>query len=134
MNFQEHAAKPLLAAAGIAVPASQPARTPEAAAAAQKALGPVVVKAQVPTGKRGKAGGIKKADTPEQTRAAAEAILGMTIDGHRVESVLVESRADIKREFYTAVMNDPASKGPAATGRRRRRRRRSDRRCGRTGT
>ena len=112
MNFQEHAAKPLLAAAGIAVPASQPARTPEAAAAAQKALGPVVVKAQVPTGKRGKAGGIRKADTPEQTRAAAEAILGMTIDGHRVESVLVESRADIKREFYTAVMNDPASKGP----------------------
>ncbi|HEX9568807.1 MAG TPA: ATP-grasp domain-containing protein [Rhodospirillales bacterium] len=112
MNFQEHAAKPLLAAAGIAVPASQPARTPEAAAAAQKALGPVVVKAQVPTGKRGKAGGIRKADTPEQTRAAAEAILGMTIDGHRVESVLVESRADIKREFYAAVMNDPASKGP----------------------
>ncbi|HEY4635161.1 MAG TPA: ATP-grasp domain-containing protein, partial [Rhodospirillales bacterium] len=112
MNFQEHAAKPLLAAAGIVVPASKPARTPEAAAAAQKALGPVVVKAQVPTGKRGKAGGIKKADTPEQTRAAAEAILGMTIDGHRVESVLVESRADIKREFYTAVMNDPASKGP----------------------
>lgn len=112
MNFQEHAAKPLLAAAGIAVPAAKPARTPEAAAAAQKALGPVVVKAQVPTGKRGKAGGIRKADTPEQTRAAAEAILGMTIDGHRVESVLVESRADIKREFYTAVMNDPASKGP----------------------
>ena len=112
MNFQEHAAKPLLAAAGIAVPASQPARTPEAAAAAQKALGPVVVKAQVPTGKRGKAGGIRKADTPEQIRAAAGAILGMTIDGHRVESVLVESRADIKREFYTAVMNDPASKGP----------------------
>ena len=112
MNFQEHAAKPLLAAAGIAVPAAKPARTPEAAAAAQKALGPVVVKAQVPTGKRGKAGGIKKADTPEQTRAAAEAILGMTIDGHRVESVLVESRADIKREFYAAVMNDPASKGP----------------------
>ena len=112
MNFQEHAAKPLLAAAGIAVPAAKPARTPEAAAAAQKALGPVVVKAQVPTGKRGKAGGIRKADTPEQTRAAAEAILGMTVDGHRVESVLVESRADIKREFYTAVMNDPASKGP----------------------
>ncbi|MGH6661363.1 MAG: succinate--CoA ligase subunit beta, partial [Rhodospirillales bacterium] len=112
MNFEEHAAKPLLAAAGIAVPASKPARTPEAAAAAQKTLGPVVVKAQVPTSKRGKAGGIRKADTPEQTRATAEAILGMTIDGHRVESVLVESRADIKREFYTAVMNDPASKGP----------------------
>ncbi|MBI3114180.1 MAG: acetate--CoA ligase family protein [Rhodospirillales bacterium] len=112
MNFQEHAAKPLLAAAGIVVPASKPARTPEAAAAAQKALGPVVVKAQVPTGKRGKAGGIRKADTPEQTSAAAEAILGMTIDGLRVESVLVESRADIKRELYAAVMNDPASKGP----------------------
>ena len=112
MNFEEHAAKPLLAAAGIAVPASRLARTPDEAAAAQRAIGPVVVKAQVPTGKRGKAGGIRKADTPDETRAAAKAILGMEIAGHRVESVLVEGRTDIAREYYAAVMNDPASKGP----------------------
>jgi succinyl-CoA synthetase beta subunit len=112
MNFEEHAAKPLLKAAGIAVPDSRLARTAGEAAAAQALLGPVVVKAQVPTGKRGKAGGIRKADTPERARAAGEAILGMTIDGHRVESVLVEGRSDIAREFYAAVMNDPASKRP----------------------
>jgi len=112
MNFEEHAAKPLLKAAGVAVPASRLARTPDEAAAAQAALGPVVVKAQVPTGKRGKAGGIRKADTPEAARAAARAILGMEIDGHAVESVLVESRAAIAREFYAAAMNDPVAKGP----------------------
>ncbi len=112
MNFEEHAAKPLLAAAGIAVPESRLARTPDEAAAAGKALGAVVVKAQVPTGRRGKAGGIKKADGADQARAAAEAILAKTIDGHGVASVLVESRADIAREFYAAVMNDPPSKGP----------------------
>jgi len=94
------------------VPASRLARTPAEAAAAQKALGGVVVKAQVPTGKRGKAGGIRKADSPEEAGAAAQAILGMEIAGHRVDSVLVERRADIGRELYAAVMNDPLSKGP----------------------
>ncbi|MCH7865149.1 MAG: acetate--CoA ligase family protein [Proteobacteria bacterium] len=112
MNFEEHAAKPLLEAAGIAVPEGRYVRTPEEAARAQKAIGPCVVKAQVPTGKRGKAGGIKTADTPEEARAAAEAILGMEIAGHRVEGVLIEARSEIAREFYAAVMNDPASKGP----------------------
>jgi succinyl-CoA synthetase beta subunit len=112
MNFEEHAAKPLLAAAGIAVPAGRLARTPDEAAAAAGALGAVIVKAQAPTGKRGKAGGIKKADTADQARAAAQAILGMEIAGHVIESVLVEQRSDIAREFYAAVMNDPASKGP----------------------
>jgi len=112
MNFEEHAGKPLLAAAGVAVPDSRLATTPDEAVEAQAALGPVVVKAQVPTGKRGKAGGIKIADTPDEARAAAEAILGMEIAGHTVARVLVEGRSDIAAEFYAAVMNDPASKGP----------------------
>ena len=112
MNFEEHAAKPLLKAAGIAVPEGRLAETAEEAASAQADLGPVVVKAQVPAGKRGKAGGIKSADNPDEARAAAEAILGMEIAGHRVEGVLVEARSEIAREFYAAVMNDPASKGP----------------------
>ena len=112
MNFEEHAAKPLLKAAGIAIPDGRYAVTADEAAEAQRSIGPCVVKAQVPTGKRGKAGGIKPADTPEEAGAAAEAILGMDIAGHRVGGVLVEGRSDIAREFYAAVMNDPASKGP----------------------
>ena len=112
MNFEEHAAKPLLQAAGIAVPGSRLARSADEARAAAAELGPVVVKAQVPTGKRGKAGGIRTADTAEEAAAAAEAILGMDIAGHRVESVLVEERAVIAAEYYVAVLNDAASKGP----------------------
>jgi succinyl-CoA synthetase beta subunit len=112
MNFEEHAAKPLLKAAGIAIPDGHYAVTVIEAADAQKEIGDCIIKAQVPTGKRGKAGGIKMADTADEAREAAEAILGMEIAGHRVEGVLVEGRSDIVREFYAAVMNDPGSKGP----------------------
>ena len=66
MNFEEHAAKPLLAEAGIAIPQGAVAESGAAAAEIAARLGPVVVKAQVPAGKRGKAGGIKTADTPEE--------------------------------------------------------------------
>ena len=112
MDFEEHAAKPLLAAAGIAVPASELVETAPAAEAAAGRIGPCVVKAQVPTGKRGKAGGIRLANTPAEARAAAQAILGMTIGEHAVGKVLVEAQAKIARELYAAIMNDPESKGP----------------------
>lgn len=112
MDFEEYAAKPLLAAAGIAVPDSALAVTADEAADVAARIGPCVVKAQVPTGKRGKAGGIKLAATPEEARAAAEAIIGMTIGIHTVEKVLVEAQVDIGTEYYAAVMNDQASKGP----------------------
>ena len=113
MNFEEHAAKPLLRAAGIAVPRCRLARSAaEARAGAAELAGPVVVKAQVPTGKRGKAGGIRAADTAQEAAAAAEAILDLEIAGHRVESVLVEERAAIAAEYYAAILNDAASKGP----------------------
>jgi succinyl-CoA synthetase beta subunit len=112
MNFEEHAAKPLLARHGITVPKGALAATPEDAAAVAGQMGPVVVKAQVPTGKRGKAGGIKLAATPQQARAHASAMLGMDIAGHRVEKVLIEEQMPIARELYAAVLNDPASKGP----------------------
>jgi len=112
VNFEEHAAKPLLANAGIAVPRGMLAATPGEAEAAAAEIGSCVVKAQVPTGKRGKAGGIRPAATPQAAREAAEAILGMTIGEHRVAHVLVEEAADITGESYAAVMNDPASKGP----------------------
>ena len=113
MNFEEHAAKPLLRAVGVATPRGHLARSgAEARAAAQELGGPVVVKAQVPAGKRGKAGGIRAADDARAAGEAAAAILGIEIGAHRVESVLVEERAAIAAEYYAAVLNDPASRGP----------------------
>ena len=113
MNFEEHAAKPLLRAAGIAIPRGRLARSAGGARAAATELGgAVVVKAQVPAGKRGKAGGIRAAETAEAAGEAAEAILGMEIAGHRVASVLVEEQAAVAAEYYAAVLNDAASKGP----------------------
>ena len=112
MNFEEHAAKPVLAAAGIAVPEGRLAGTPDEAAEAARAIGPCVVKAQAPTGKRGKAGGIRLAADDGEARRAAEAILGMEIDGWRIERLLVEAQVPIARELYAAVLTDPGSKGP----------------------
>ena len=113
MNFEEHAAKPLLRAAGIETPRGRVARSGAEAAAAAAELGvPVVVKAQVPAGKRGKAGGIRAADDAPAAGGVAEALLGMEIAGHRVGAVLVEEQATIAAEYYAAVLNDPASKGP----------------------
>ena len=112
MNFEEHAAKPLLAAAGIAVPESMLAVTPADAAAAAEKIGPCIVKAQVPTGKRGKAGGIKLAGSPAEAEAAAKQIIGMDIAGNTVEKLLVEAQADIASEYYACVLTDAASKGP----------------------
>ena len=113
MNLEEHAAKAsVLAPAGIAVPRGRLCASPEQAAEAVRDIGAAVVKAQVPTGKRGKSGGILRADTPEAAADAARNILGMTIGGARVERVLVEALAPIAREFYAAVLTDAASRGP----------------------
>ncbi len=112
MNFEEHAAKPLLAAAGIATPPGAVASSADEAEAIARRIGACVVKAQVPTGKRGKAGGIKRAATPEEAAAAASEILAMEIGGHRVARVLVEAQVPIAAEYYAAVLNDPESKGP----------------------
>jgi succinyl-CoA synthetase beta subunit len=70
------------------------------------------VKAQVPTGKRGKAGGIQRADSPDEAAEKAEAILAMTIDGYAVGEVLVEERGVIVRELYAAVLADARRRGP----------------------
>src|SRR5262250_1682096 len=113
MNFEEYAAKAnVLAPAGVRLPRARLCLSPQEAGAAFAAVGPCVVKAQVPTGKRGKAGGIRKADSAAEAEAVARAILGMSIEGHRVEKVLVEERADIAREFYAAVLTDVATCGP----------------------
>ena len=112
MNFEEHAAKPLLAKAGIAVPEGRLVTTAAEAAEACAAIGPVVVKAQVPAGKRGKAGGIRLVKDADEAREAAKAILGMKIGAYTVERLLVEAQAAIASELYAAVLNDPESKGP----------------------
>ena len=112
MNLEEHAAKPLLAAAGIAVPRARVARSAEEAEQAARVLGRCVVKAQVPAGGRGRAGGVRPADDPGQARAAAAGVLAMEIGGYPVERVLVEERAEVARELYAAVINDPATRGP----------------------
>ncbi len=113
MNLLEGVAKEaVLRPAGIPIPQGRLCRTADEAAAAAAALGAVVVKAQVPAGKRGKSGGIRVADTEAEAADAARAILGMEIAGNRVTSVLVEQRASIARELYAAVLMDPASRGP----------------------
>jgi succinyl-CoA synthetase beta subunit len=113
MNLEEHAAKDkILKPAGVPIPRGRVCTTPQEAAAAVGDIGPSVVKAQVPTGKRGKAGGIKMADQPSEGEAAAREILGMSIGGNRVERVLVEERAAIEREFYAAVLLDLSSLSP----------------------
>ena len=113
MNFEEHAAKALLRARGLPVPAGRVAGSPDDAADAARALGGAcVVKAQAPAGGRGKAGGIRPVSSPEEARAAAAGILGMTIGGYRVERLLVEQRIAIAAELYAAVATDPASRGP----------------------
>ena len=112
MNFTEHAGKAVLRNAGIPTPQGILAHTPEEAAEAARKIGKCVVKAQVPTGKRGKAGGIKLAATPEEAAGHAKQILGMTIGEHVVETVLIDPQVSIAREMYAAILNDPESKCP----------------------
>src|SRR5689334_10658585 len=113
MNFEEHAAKSLiLAPASIPVPRGLLCISAAEAAMAAANIGPCVIKAQVPTGKRGKAGGIKLAGSPDEARQAAEKIIGMRIGDHIVERVLVEEQGEIYREFYAAVLHDVAARKP----------------------
>ncbi len=100
MKLLEYQAKEVLESLGIAIPPGRVARTAEEAAAACAELGPVAVKAQVPVGGRGKAGGIKLASTPVEARAAAQQIIGMDIKGFKVSLVYCESALDIEREIY----------------------------------
>ena len=107
MKLHEFQAKQVLARAGIAVPEGRVAYTPAEADAAAIALGlPVVVKAQVHVGGRGKAGGVKLAKTHAEAQAHAEAILGMDIKGFTVEKVYVEKAAKIAKELYLGVTLD----------------------------
>ncbi len=100
LKLLEYQAKEVLASLGISIPKGIVARTPDDAAEAFSVLGPIAIKAQVPVGGRGKAGGIKLADTADQARKAAEQIIGMDIKGFKVPLVYCEVALDIEREIY----------------------------------
>jgi succinyl-CoA synthetase beta subunit len=107
VDLYEYQAKDLFAAHDVPVLPGAVATTPaEARAAAVRFGQTVVVKAQVKTGGRGKAGGVKLAETPDETEAKAAAILGMDIKGHTVYRVLVTTASDIAQEYYFSFLLD----------------------------
>ncbi len=111
MDLYEYQARDMFEKYGVPVLAGIVADTPaEARAAAEKLGGVTVVKAQVKTGGRGKAGGVKVAKTPDDAEAAAEAILGLDIKGHVVKRLMVAAGADIKQEYYFSVLLDRANR------------------------
>ncbi len=111
MDLYEYQARDLFEKYGVPVLAGIVADTPEEArAAAERLGGVVVVKAQVKTGGRGKAGGVKVAKTPGEAYDAAEAILGLDIKGHVVKRLMIAAGADIAREFYFSVLLDRANR------------------------
>jgi succinyl-CoA synthetase beta subunit len=111
VDLLEHAGKRVLAAHGVPVPIGHLALDVEHAVAAGEAVGyPVVVKAQVPVGGRGKAGGIKVAADADELAAAAAAVLGMSIKGHVVRKVWVEEALTAARECYFSFTFDRAAK------------------------
>jgi succinyl-CoA synthetase beta subunit len=113
LKVHEYQAKELFVERGLAVPPGEVATTAEQAEKiAAKLGGPVVVKAQVHVGGRGKAGGVKLAKDAAEAKQKASAILGMDIKGLTVEKVLVTSAVDIEAEFYLGLLVDRNTKQP----------------------
>jgi succinyl-CoA synthetase beta subunit len=113
MRFFEYESRAIVAKAGIPVSRHGFARTPEEArAVAADIAGPVVIKSQVLSGGRMKAGGVQFADTPDEAAAQAERVLRLEIGGHVPRGVLVDARAAVKRELYAGVVWDGIRKLP----------------------
>ena len=113
MNLHEYQSKARFAEYGIPIPKGKVAHSPQQAYEIAKELGaPVVIKAQVLTGGRGKAGGVKLAQTPEEAQQRADEILGMDIRDHKVLRVLVDTASTIQKEIYLGVTNDRAARRP----------------------
>ena len=112
MDLYEHQARELFKEHGIVVPRAEVTDSPERAREIARALGGrAVVKAQVKTGGRGKAGGVRLAADPAEAEGAARHILGMDIKGHTVGTVMLAEPCDIEREFYVSYVLDRASGG-----------------------
>ena len=113
MDLYEYQGKQVFARFGIPVSEGRLATSPEEARAAAETLdGPVVVKAQVLTGGRGKAGGVKLADDPADAEAKARDILGLDINGHVVRKLWIEQASDIAKEYYLSITFDRGTKQP----------------------
>jgi succinyl-CoA synthetase beta subunit len=113
VDLYEYQGKELFRRYGIPVSDGRLATTPdEARAAAQELDGPVVVKAQVLTGGRGKAGGVKLAEDPDDAAAKAHNILGLDIRGHVVRKLWIERASEIAKEYYLSVTFDRGAKQP----------------------
>src|SRR6478672_13161450 len=113
MDLNEYQGKQLFKQFGIPVSEGRLATTPEEARAAAEELGgQVVVKAQVLTGGRGKAGGIKLADGPDEAEARAREILGLDIRGHVVRKVWIEQASEIAKEYYLSLTFDRGAHRP----------------------
>ena len=113
MDLYEYQGKQLFARFGIPVSDGRLATSPEEArAAAQEIGGTVVVKAQVLTGGRGKAGGVKLADDPAAAEAKARDILGLDINGHVVRKIWIEQASEIAKEYYLSITFDRGTKQP----------------------
>ena len=111
MDLFEHQGKELFKKHGLAVPVGEVAFSPAEATQAAERLGlPVVVKAQVHTGGRGKAGGVKLAVDMAEVQAHAEAILGLDINGHIVKRLYIEQTSDIAAEYYVSFTLDRSAK------------------------
>lgn len=112
-RLHEHQSKVLLKQSQILVPRGGPATAPEQAREIAKQIGgPVVIKAQAWVTGRAGLGAIRFADSPEQAEAAARAILGMRLTNFMVDTVMVEEKLDIRREFYGGVIIDDARQTP----------------------
>ena len=117
MNLHEYQAREILERFGIPFPRGAVATTPQEVKAIAESLGgPVMVKAQVHTGGRGKAGGVKLAKTPAEAAAHASRIIGMTINGLPVQKVFVVPAAEIASESYLGVIVDRAAQRPVVMG------------------
>src|SRR3712207_7867182 len=115
MDLLEYQGKDLFKKHSVPVPEGRHAATVKEAVEAADALGyPVVIKAQVLIGGRGKAGGIKLAQNREEAEQHALAILGMDIRGFTVRELYVEKASDIDEEYYAAILFDRGAKAPMA--------------------
>ena len=111
MDLFEYQARDMFEKYGVPVLAGKISDTPEEAEAAARAIGgTVVIKAQVKTGGRGKAGGVKVALSPEEAKEKASAILGLDIKGHIVKRVMVAQAAEIEKEYYFSVLLDRSNR------------------------
>ncbi len=120
MKIHEFQAKKILSKFGVPIPKGEVAETPDQAREIADKIGPrVVVKAQVHAGGRGKGGGVKLANNPEEAEKLADEILGMNLvthqtgpEGKLVKRVLVEEALDIDRELYIGIVIDRATESP----------------------